>query len=83
MNNHDRDILLENQALKSEFKTRKLDLTQVFHPMPDNLLWENRALRHLLAWVQKYAECGDRATMEAEEDRQFTEFLHAQDDDIF
>jgi len=50
------DTLLENQSLKKEFAVRNLDLSQVFHETPDNLERENRFLRHLLDWVQKYSE---------------------------
>ena len=60
------DALLENQSLKNEFAMRNLDLSQVFFPIPDNLERENRILRRLLDWVQRYSECGDRRKMEAE-----------------
>lgn len=64
--NHDIDVLLENKALKDEFAIRNLDLTDVFDPTPDDLQRENRFLSHLLEWVQKYLECGDRELMEKE-----------------
>ena len=66
MNNQDIDLLLENQSLKFEFAIRSLDLAQVFCATPDDLERENRFLRHLLAWVQRYSEDGDRQKMEAE-----------------
>jgi hypothetical protein len=66
MNNYDIDLLLENHSLKFEFTLRKLDLSQVFHPTPDDLVRENRVLRRLLEWVDRYAECGDRTEMELE-----------------
>ena len=66
MAHEDIDVLLENQNLKSEFAWRNLDLTQVWQPSPDDLELENRRLRYLLDWVEKYEECGSRQAMEAE-----------------
>ena len=66
MDNHDIDVLLQNQSLKFEFVVRNLDLTPVFCPTPDDLERENRFLHHLLDWVQKYSECRDRTRMEME-----------------
>lgn len=66
MDNRDIDVLLENQSLKFEFTLRNLDLTQVFCPTPDDLERENRFLRRLLEWVQKYSEYRDRTRMEIE-----------------
>jgi len=60
------DLLLENQSLKNEFVIRKLDLFQIFSPTPDNLERENKFLLHLLDWVRRYSECGDRKIMESE-----------------
>ena len=56
----------ENKSLKKELEIRNLDLSQIFCPSPDDLELENRQLRHLLDWVQKYSECHDREKMEAE-----------------
>lgn len=64
MGNKDIDLLLENHSLKFEFSIRNLDLSQLFHPTPDDLERENRVLHGLLDWVQKYSEYGDRAGME-------------------
>lgn len=66
MNHTTIEHVLENQSLKSEFELRNLDLSQVFRPTPSDLVQENRTLRHLLKWAQRYSECQDRATMEAE-----------------
>ena len=66
MSNQEIDLLLENQSLKFEFAIRDLDLTQVFHAIPDDLERENKILYHLLDWVQKYSEYGDRRRMEIE-----------------
>lgn len=66
MNNPEIDLLLENQSLKFEFALRKLDLDAVFYPTPDDLARENRALRHLLDWVEKYTTYRDRNRLEAE-----------------
>ncbi|MCB0210377.1 MAG: hypothetical protein KDJ52_13655 [Anaerolineae bacterium] len=66
MDNQDINKLLENHSLKFEFTIRNLDLSPVFFPTPDNLERENKILRRLLDWVQKYSECGDRTTMELE-----------------
>jgi len=66
MNSKNLDILLENQSLKNEFALRNLDLAEVWRPTPDNLELENRQLRHLLEWVDKYLECRDREKMEAQ-----------------
>ena len=65
MSNANINLMLENQSMKFEFQLRGLDLSQVFRPDPENLERENKILRHLLDWVEKYAEYGDRATMEA------------------
>ncbi|MEZ4683156.1 MAG: hypothetical protein R2932_54010 [Caldilineaceae bacterium] len=65
-NNPDIDLLLENQSLKFEFALRKLDLAPVFCPTPDDLALENRRLRHLLDWVEKYTTYRDRNFLEAE-----------------
>ena len=59
------DDLLENQSLKNEFAARGLDLEPVFCPAPDDVPRENRALRYLLDWVQKYTDCHSRQEMEA------------------
>lgn len=59
------DIVLENQNLKNEFTIRNLDLSQIWQPTPDDLELENRQLRHLLDWVDKYNECPDRKKLEA------------------
>ena len=66
MNNPEIDLLLENQSLKFEFTLRKLDLEPVFCPTPDDLALENRRLRHLLDWVEKYTTYRDRNRLEAE-----------------
>ncbi|MCB0172092.1 MAG: hypothetical protein KDJ97_16200 [Anaerolineae bacterium] len=66
MDNHDIEVLLQNQSLKFEFAIRNLDLTQVFYATPDDLERENRFLHHLLDWVQKYSEYRDRTRMEIE-----------------
>lgn len=66
MDNQDIDVLLENQSLKFEFALLDLDLAEVFCPTPDDLERENRALAHLLDWVQKYSEYRDRTRMELE-----------------
>lgn len=66
MDNHEIDIVLQNQSLKFEFALRNLDLTEVFCYTPDDLARENRALAHLLDWVQKYTEYRDRLRMERE-----------------
>ncbi|MCB0196155.1 MAG: hypothetical protein KDJ65_29660 [Anaerolineae bacterium] len=66
MDNQDINLLLENHSLKFEFTIRNLDLSQVFFPIPDNLERENKILRDLLDWVQRYSECADRTTMESE-----------------
>lgn len=66
MNNPNIDVLLENQSLKVEFAARGLDLDQVFCSTPDDLERENRVLRHLLDWVQRYTECPDRQKMISE-----------------
>jgi len=58
------DIILENQSLKSEFKTLKLDLSQVFQEDSDDLARENRILRDLLDWAHKYRTYGNRQLME-------------------
>ncbi len=58
------DLLLENQSLKNEFIIRGLDLSQVFNESPDDLECENRSLCHLLDWVNKYLEYGNRKKME-------------------
>ena len=61
------DHYLENQALKSEFELRDLDLSQVWHPTPDDLELENRQLRDLLDWVDAFKEYGgNRKKMEAD-----------------
>ncbi len=60
------DILLENKSIKKEFEIRDLDLSQVFTPTPDDLELENRKLKNLLEWVEKYSEYGSRKIMEAE-----------------
>ncbi len=65
MSNTNIDLVLENQSMKFEFQLRGLDLSQVFRADPDHLERENKLLRRLLDWVEKYAEYGDRATMEA------------------
>jgi hypothetical protein len=64
MNAKNIDTYLENQSLKSEFEIRNLDLSQVWHSTPDDLELENRQLRHLLDWVEKYQDCRDRKKME-------------------
>ncbi len=64
MNNDSIDVLLENQSLKFEFSRLNLDLSFVFYTTPDNLERENRCLRNLLDWVQKYNQYGDRKIME-------------------
>ena len=66
MTSENLDAILENRSLKNEFAMRNLDLSQVSVPESDNLERENRILRDLLDWVQKYSECGDRRKMEAE-----------------
>lgn len=66
MDNPDIDIFLKNQSLKFEFALRNLDLTEVFLYTPDDLERENRALAHLLDWVQKYTDYRDRIRMERE-----------------
>ena len=65
-NDADIDLLLENQSLKLEFSLRNLDLDAVFYPTPDDLVRENRGLRHLLDWVEKYTTYRDRTRLEAE-----------------
>jgi hypothetical protein len=60
------DLLLENSALKNEFAIRNLDLTQVFCATPEDLGLENRRLRNLLDWVDKYTICPSREKMEAD-----------------
>ncbi|MGP8330293.1 MAG: hypothetical protein ACT6FF_08265 [Methanosarcinaceae archaeon] len=60
------DTILENQTLKSEFTMRNLDLSQVWQETPDNPELENRQLRHLLDWVDKYLACPDRKKLEAQ-----------------
>lgn len=58
--------LLENKSLKMEFGLRNLDLSEVFCPTPNDLALENRRLKNLLEWVQKYSECRNRKVMESE-----------------
>lgn len=58
--------LLENRSLKMEFELRSLDISQVFCPTPNDLALENRRLKSLLEWVQKYSEYRSRKMMEAE-----------------
>ena len=58
------DSLLENQSLKNEFSRRNLDLSQVWDTSPDDLELENRQLRHLLDWMEKYEACRSRSKME-------------------
>lgn len=58
--------LLENKSLKMEFGLRNLDLSEVFCATPNDLALENRRLKTLLEWVQKYSECRTRKVMEAE-----------------
>ena len=60
------DVILENQSLKTEFKIRNLDLSQVWAESPDDPELENRQLHALLDWVIKYRECGSREKMEAQ-----------------
>jgi hypothetical protein len=60
------DLYLENQNLKSEFERRGLDLSQVWQPTPEDLALENRQLRSLLDWVEKFEECPNRKEMEAQ-----------------
>ncbi|RMH76035.1 MAG: hypothetical protein D6681_21845 [Calditrichaeota bacterium] len=61
------DLQLEKNSLLGEFARRGLDVYQVWQPTPDNPELENRQLRYLLKWVEKYEEChGDREAMEAQ-----------------
>lgn len=64
MKNINIDVRLRNKSLRDEFARRKLDLSQVFYPDPDDLHCENRLLELLLDWVQKYSECGSRQEMQ-------------------
>lgn len=67
MNSKNIDTFLENQSLKSEFQFRSLDLYQIWQPTPDDLELENRQLRDLLEWVDRYQELGrNRKKMEAD-----------------
>ncbi|MCB9099750.1 MAG: hypothetical protein H6632_09440 [Anaerolineales bacterium] len=43
MDNHDIEVLWQNQSLKFEFAIRNLDLTPVFCPTPDNLEFDDTA----------------------------------------
>lgn len=61
------DLLLENDSLKKEFAIRNLDPYQIFINDPDDIERENRFLKDILDWVNKYSECGgDRKRMEAD-----------------
>jgi len=64
--NENIDQLLENESLKKEFALHNLDLSQIFTPTPGELEYENRRLKHLLDWVEKYNELGNRKKMEIE-----------------
>ncbi|HSR17766.1 MAG TPA: hypothetical protein VLM39_06695, partial [Ignavibacteriaceae bacterium] len=64
--NENINLILENESLKREFAFRNLDLSQVFTPAPNELEYENRRLKYLLEWVEKYNELGNRKKMEAE-----------------
>lgn len=66
MSDQNLDTVLENQSLKFEFALRNLELSQVFFDTPDDLERENRQLRQLLDWVQKYDAYSSRQMMEAE-----------------
>lgn len=66
MDNQNIDTLLKNHSLKFEFSLLGLELTEVFWYTPNDLERENRALAHLLDWVQKYTEYRDRNRMERE-----------------
>ncbi|HVO75710.1 MAG TPA: hypothetical protein VMT35_16885 [Ignavibacteriaceae bacterium] len=59
-------LILENESLKKEFAFRNLDLSQVFTSTTDDLERENRSLKYLLEWVEKYNELADRKKMEVE-----------------
>ena len=66
MNPENIDLVLENNSLKNEFAIRNLDLVHVFQATPDDLELENRRLRNLLDWVNKYSSCRSRKKMEAD-----------------
>ena len=60
MPSQDLNLHLENQTLRTEFTRRGLDLSQVWRPTPDDPERENRQLRYLLDWVEKYESCPSR-----------------------
>lgn len=64
MNNENINLVLENQTLKNEFVIRNLNLDEVFYSTREDLNRENRCLRTLLDWVDKYKEYGSREKME-------------------
>lgn len=66
MPEHSIDTILENQTLKNEFTIRNLNLLQIWIPSPDDLELENRQLRSLLKWVDKYRECPHREQLETQ-----------------
>ena len=58
------ELLLENQRLRKEFDILNLDIAPVFEGYPEDMEIENRRLKNLLVFVEKYLTCEDQKTME-------------------
>lgn len=58
------ELWQRNIELKQAFLDKNLDYAQILEPSFDDLEQENERLENLLEWVEKYAECQDRETME-------------------
>lgn len=58
------EINILNKSLKNEFKSRDLDLFQVWDANPENIEAENEQLSLLLEWVEMYEKDPNREILE-------------------